>query len=129
MSDTDDQPPIEYLSYNGLGRSPTVWGVPFMAGLVIMCVCLLPAMLLGVFISPYGWLFAVTAVPLLIFARIQCETDDKALTKLAKEVKWALIKWMSGNPKIFGGTFTIAPVSYTRKLRNVESAIKAAIRR
>ncbi|MDR2207479.1 MAG: VirB3 family type IV secretion system protein [Azoarcus sp.] len=129
MSDIDDQEPIEYLSYNGLGRAPMVWGVPFMAGLGIVCACLLPSMMLGVFVSPYGWFFAVSAVPLLIFARIQCETDDRALTKIAKEVKWALIKWMSGNAGIFGGTFTIAPTSYTRKLRNVESAIKAAVRR
>lgn len=129
MDDTDDKPPVEYMSYNGLGRSPMVWGVPFMAGLAILCGTMLPAMLLGIFVSPIGWGFAVVAVPLVIFTKVMCATDDKAIVILLKEVKWAIIKQMSGNANIFGGTFTMSPVSYSRKIRNVECAIKAAVRR
>jgi type IV secretion system protein VirB3 len=126
--DIDDQPPQEYMSYNGLGRSPMVWGVPFMAGLGILCISLLPAMMLGVIIGPFGWLFSVLGIPLLLFAKWLCTTDDKALVILAKEIKWVILKNMGGNAKIFGNTFTNMPTAYKRKRKYVERAFKAAVR-
>ncbi len=54
---TDEQSPEEYISYNGLGRSPMIWGIPYMAGLAIMCLSLLGGLLLGTFVASWGWLF------------------------------------------------------------------------
>jgi type IV secretion system protein VirB3 len=125
----DDQQPNAYMSYNGLGRTPMLWGIPYMAGLTIMCLSLLPAMFLGIFISGAGWLFALIGVPLVIFAKSMCSTDDKALLILSKEIKWALLKSMGGNARLYGGAFMIAPTSYTRKTSDVTRGIEASIRR
>ena len=124
----DERPPLEYMSFNGFGRSPMVYGVPYMFGLFILCASLLPALALGTFVHGAGWLFALLALPLVFFARNMCLTDDKALEILGKEIKWALIKRMGGNARLYGGTFTMSPVSYGRKKINVERSIKASVR-
>jgi type IV secretion system protein VirB3 len=124
----EEHPPQEYMSFNGMGRSPMLWGIPYMAGLMIVSLSLLPAMALGTYVHGMGWSFALIAVPLLIFARSMCSTDDKALEMLGKELKWALIKAMSGNAKYHGGTLTLTPTSYGRKKVNVERNFAAAIR-
>jgi type IV secretion system protein VirB3 len=128
MNDPEETPPIEYMSYNGFGRSPKLWGVPYMAGLGIICASLLPAVALGTYVHGMGWAFGLIAIPLLVFAKSICETDDKAIEMLMKEVKWALIKKISGGGRYYGGTFTILPTSYGRKRKNVECGLKAIIR-
>jgi type IV secretion system protein VirB3 len=128
--DDGEQPPAVYKSFNGLGRPPMTWGVPYMAGLFIMCASMLPGLFLGVFIHPAGWLFTpVVGIPLVIYVRILCETDTQALRILRVEIKWAILKRMGGNSQFYGGTFGIAPMSYGRKRINVERGITAAIRR
>jgi type IV secretion system protein VirB3 len=125
----EDQAPQEYLSFNGLGRTPKTWGVPYMAGLAIMCISLLPGLFLGVFVHGAGWLFTpIVGLPLLFYVRTLCETDDQALRVLQLEIKWTILKRMGGNADLHGGTFTLAPTSYGRKLSNVQRGIKAAIR-
>jgi len=128
MDTDEEQEPKKWISYNGLGRLPKVWGVPYMAGLFIIVASLIPAMMLGTFVHDFGWLFALIAIPLIVFAKTMCATDDKALVILGKEVKWALIKKVSGTAKFYGGTLTIAPTSYGRKRINVERNFKAALR-
>lgn len=125
---TDDQPPAEYISYNGLGRSPMIWGIPYMAGLAILCVSLLGGMLLGTFVGPLGWGFAVAGIPVLLFIKMLCTNDDKAVQILMLEIKWTMLKAMGGNAKFHGGTMTMAPLTYGRKGKNVKRYFKAAIR-
>jgi type IV secretion system protein VirB3 len=129
-TEEEGQPPKEYMSYIGFGRSPKVWGVPYMAGLFIMCISLLPGLFLGVFIHAVGWLFApMVGIPLVLYVKVLCETDDQALRILRLELKWTILKKMGGNSDLYGGTLTMAPTSYGRKLSNVQHGIKAAIRR
>jgi type IV secretion system protein VirB3 len=128
MSDQlEEMPPTEYISYNGLGRSPMIWGIPYMTGLIVMCVSLLGGMLLGTFIGGLGWLFALIGVPILLFVKIISENDDRAVRILILEAKWVLIKLISGNAKYYGGTMTIAPITYGRKLKNVKRYFKTTI--
>jgi type IV secretion system protein VirB3 len=117
-----------YMSYNGLGRSPAIWGVPYMFGMFIICASLLPALFLGTFVHGSGWAFALIAIPLLIFAKSLCETDDRAINILMKEIKWAILKMMGGNSRLYNGMFTIAPMSYGRKLFNVKRGITTPVR-
>lgn len=126
---TEEQRPIEYVSYNGMARRPMIWGIPYMTGLAIMCVSLLGGLLLGTFIGGVGWLFALMGLPLVIFVKSLCENDDRAIDILILEVKWLLIKRFSGNSKFNGGTLTIAPTSYGRKLKNVKRYFEKTIRR
>jgi len=126
---TDEQPPIEYISYNGLGRSPMIWGVPYMTGLFIMSASLMAGLVFGTFVGRLGWFFALVGVPLLLFAKMLCINDDRAIRILLLETKWTLIKAMSGNAKYYGGTMTIAPTTYGRRLKHVRKYFEKAIRR
>ena len=125
---TDEHPPVEYISYNGLGRSPMIWGIPFMAGLAIMCLSLLGGLLLGTFIGGLGWLFALIGVPIALFVKMLCTNDDKAIQILILEIKWSILKTLSGNAKYHGGTMTIAPTTYGRKQKNVKRYFEKTIR-
>ncbi len=125
---TDEQPPIEYISYNGLGRSPMIWGIPYMAGLAIMCISLLGGLLLGTFVGGLGWLFALIGVPIALFFKMLCTNDDKAIQILMLEAKWTIIRAISGNTKFHGGTMAIAPTSYGRKLKHVKRYFEKTIR-
>ncbi|MRD49386.1 hypothetical protein GHT07_19085 [Caenimonas koreensis DSM 17982] len=125
---TDEKQPVEYISYNGLGRSPMIWGIPYMVGLAIMCVSLLGGMLLGTFVGGLGWLFALVGIPLALFAKMLCTNDDKAIQILLLEVKWSLIKAVSGNSALHGGTLAIAPTTYGRKLKNVKRYFETTVR-
>jgi type IV secretion system protein VirB3 len=128
MHEELEKEPVQYMSMNGFGRTPMLWGVPYMAGLGIVCASLLPAMVLGTYVHASGWLFVLIALPLLLFAKEMCRLDDKALQVLAKEVKWSLIRLMGGNTSYYDGMFTISPISYGRKQTNVERGIEASIR-
>lgn len=125
---TDEQPPEEYISYNGLGRSPMIWGIPYMVGLTIMCLSLLGGLLLGTFVGGLGWLFALIGVPIALFVKMLCTNDDKAIQILMLEVKWSILKALSGNAKYHGGTMAIAPTTYGRKLKNVKRYFKKTVR-
>ena len=125
---TDEQPPIEYVSYNGLGRSPMIWGIPYMVGLAIMCFSLIGGLMLGTFVGGLGWLFALLGVPMALFVKMLCTNDDKAIQILMLEVKWSILKALSGNAKYYGGTMAIAPTTYGRKLKNVKRYFKKTVR-
>jgi type IV secretion system protein VirB3 len=122
----NEEKPVEYISYNGLGRSPMLWGIPYMTGLFVMSFCLMGGMSLGVFVSPVGWLFSLIGVPVLLFVKSQCATDDKAIDILFLEMKWVILKSIGGNAKYFGGCLTITPISYGRKFKYVKRYFKKA---
>ena len=117
----------EYISYNGLGRSPMLWGIPYMTGLFVMSFSLMGGMVFGVFVSPIGWLFSVMGVPILLFVKSQCVTDDKAIDILFIEMKWFALKIFKSNAKKYGGTLTITPISFGRKYKHVKQYFKKAI--
>ena len=115
-----EQPATEYVSYNGLGRNPAIWGIPYMAGLAILCASLMGGMLLGTFVGPAGWLFALIGLPIALFIKSICETDDRAIGIVLLEAKWVLIKLTSGNAKYHGNTMAIAPTTYGRRRKSVK---------
>jgi type IV secretion system protein VirB3 len=114
-----EKPPVEYMSYNGLGRSAMIWGIPYMALLFIGSGSLLTAVLLALVYGPAGFLFLLLAAPVLIFLKMISATDGQALRILMLEAKWVAIKAMTGTARHFGGTLTIAPTSYGRQPKHV----------
>ncbi len=124
----EEQLPIEYISYNGLGRNPTIWGIPYMVGLAILCISMLGGLVLGTFVGGAGWLFSLIGIPLALFVKMLCETDDRAIKILMLEAKWTLIKKLTGNSQYHGNTMTIAPTSYGRKLKHVKRYFEKTIR-
>jgi len=123
----NEQPPIEYISYNGLNRSPMVWGIPYMAGLTTLCFSLLGGLILGTFVSKLGWLFILLGIPIALFIKMMCINDDKAIDILLLETKWTFIKKLSGNAQFYGGTLTISPIQYGRRFKHVKRYFKKTI--
>ena len=106
-----------------------VFGVPIAAGMVVGCSSLLLSLVLGMTLGVAGWLTGLAGIPVLIFIRVICESDDRAVEIFTLELKWALIKAMSGNSRFHGGTLGIAPTTYGRKAKDVKRYFEAAIRR
>lgn len=129
QSNNDELAPKEYISYNGLGRSPTIWGIAYMTGLAVVSTSLLGGLLLGVFVSQSGWFFALIGIPILIFIKIISTNDDRAVKLLFLETKWMVIKLIRGNAQYHGGTLTIAPLTYGRKLNDVKRYLEKTISR
>ena len=105
-----------------------IFGVPYMPGLVLVCISLLSGMIISNMIGVGGWLFSLVAVPLVIFANIVCADDDKALTILALEVKWTFIKMIGGNSMFHGKTLTMSPISFGLKVKDVKRYFKKTVR-
>lgn len=84
--------------------------------------------MLGTFVGGIGWLFVLIGVPIALFVKMLCTTDDKAIQILLLEAKWSLIKAISGNAKYHGGTMAIAPTSYGRKSKHVKRYFEKTIR-
>lgn len=125
----DEYQEPEYISYNALSRTPKVWGIPFMFFLMFGSSSLLVGMILGLIFGPLGWLIVLLVIPVFLYVKKICETDDQAMRILAIELKWFLIGKLTGNANYFGGTVTIAPNSYGRKLKNVKRYFKETVSR
>lgn len=121
----EDSQETVYVSYNGLGRNSMVFGVPYMAALAIGSGTAMLAMFALIRFGPPGLLVFLLAVPVLIFIRFICETDDKAIDIFLLEAKWSLIKAVSGLSKYFGGTLTLSPITYGRKRADVKRYFEA----
>lgn len=128
MSESDYQR-IGYISYSAMARSPMVWGIPFMALLSIGTGSLLLGYVSSFLFGLAGYLFALIAIPVLLFIKQISVTDDKAFNILLLEVKWKLIKSLTGNSKFYGGAMMIAPVSYGRKVSDVKQFIEKTVSR
>lgn len=97
-----------------------------MAGLFTMVFALLGALLLSSLFGGIGWLFALVALPIFMFFKVICADDDKAITTLKIEALWFLRKAVRGNAKYHGGTLTVVPAGYGRKLNDIKRYFKNA---
>jgi type IV secretion system protein VirB3 len=103
----------KYSSYNGMARSAMVWGIPLIPGLVVFTTFIIGALLLQVVIGSAGLFFAVLGIPILLYCKFLCETDDQAIRMLVLEV-WCYFQRRSSAG--FGKTYTLAPIKYGRKV-------------
>ena len=103
----------KYSAYAGLGRVAMYWGVPLIPLLLVVGFFVFVALIAGVFMGPGGLLFGGLSVPILLFLRKTCETDDQALRILWLEVLCVLRRrsW-----RMFGRTLTLAPIRYGQHL-------------
>ncbi len=77
----------KYPGYNGLARTPGVWGVPYMPALTVLVVSMTVALVSAGIWGPGGLLFFFLGVPVLMFFKHECETDDQGLRILWLELK------------------------------------------
>lgn len=104
----------KYSAYAGLGRVAMIWGVPLMPLMIVGCASVFTALSVAIFLGPGGLLFGGLGVPILLFLRQMCETDDQALRILWLELRCVMERraWW-----LFGKTLTLAPIHYGRFLK------------
>jgi type IV secretion system protein VirB3 len=102
-----------FPSYPGLARVPAVLGVPLMPALVAMVFGLLLSLVGGITLGPGGLLLGAVVVPVLVYFREMCSTDDQALRILWLEL---LCIMRRRHYVAFGKTLTLAPISYGKNL-------------
>lgn len=103
---TDKYVVKEFASLNGLGRPAMFFGVPLVAGLVVVAIAITTSFLAQIKFGMLGFLIFFLFIPILIVIRQLTSTDDHALRILFFEVKFFLKKIFSGN-KIYRGKFFI----------------------
>jgi len=122
----NEDAPQQYASYNGMSRVAMVAGIPFMPALMVFTIFVMGGIGLQMKFGLIGLLAATPAIPILIFFRIISENDDRAINILLLQAKWVLIKTFFSNPAFFGGTFTILPTKYGRRLSETKRSFKEA---
>ncbi|SMG61568.1 VirB3 family type IV secretion system protein [Paraburkholderia susongensis] len=103
----------KYSAYAGLARVASVYGVPLMPLLVVAVASLAVAMVGAAILGPGGLAFGALGLPVVLFFRQMCATDDQALRILWLEILCVLRRrnWLK-----FGKTLTLAPIRYGRSL-------------
>ena len=102
-----------YPSYAGLNRIAMIGGVPMFPALIVGCSSLIASMIGGFVLGPGGLLIGAAGVPIFLFLRHVCETDDQALRLFWLE----LCCWLDRRRvSMFGKTYTLAPMRYGRSL-------------
>lgn len=115
-----------YPGFNGLGRTATLWGVPYMALLVVVVISMFTGVLVAFFVGPGGLLFVFLGFPVLLWFKSICETDDQGLRIMWLEMRCKLYFAMlrlrafvnaSRSAPRFGNTATLSPLRYGRQRR------------
>lgn len=102
--------PNEYPSYNGLARNAMIFGVPLLPAIFTFIFFVLATLFLTMVMGPGGLLLALPAIPIFLFMRTICETDDQALRIIGLELYWFMHRFRSHIPK----TLTMTPIKYGR---------------
>lgn len=110
-----------YPAYNGLARVAMVWGVPLMPALAISCPVMIISIVLAALFGPGGLLFLLVVVPVFIFLKQTCESDDQAIRMLWLELKIVLFRRYT---HLFGKSFTLTPIKYGRRLPVYRQAVR-----
>jgi type IV secretion system protein VirB3 len=102
-----------YPSFEGLNRTAMIAGVPLFPALITGCSSLMASMIGGFVLGPGGLLIGTAGVPIFLFLRHVCETDDQALRLFWLELRcWLDRRCVS----MFGKTYTLGPMRYGRAL-------------
>jgi len=115
-----------YPGFNGLGRTAGIWGVPYMAMLVVVVCSMFVGVIAGAILGPGGLAFAFLGAPVLLYFKQVCETDDQGLRIMWLEMRCRFYFRMQklrafinskGAALRFGNTLTLAPLRYGRQRR------------
>ena len=115
-----------YPGFNGLGRTAAIWGVPYMAMLVVVVASMFTGVLVAFFVGPGGLLFVFLGFPVLLWFKHICETDDQGLWIMWLQFRCRFYFWRlrirarvnaARAAPNFGNTSTLAPLRYGRQRR------------
>jgi type IV secretion system protein VirB3 len=113
-----------YPAYGALDRVASIKGVPLMPGLMVFCGSLMLGLAGGLMLGVGGLLLALVGVPILLYFRFVCETDDQALRIVGLELMCLVDRRLAG---WFGGTYTLAPIQYGRRRQAYRTELDALI--
>lgn len=112
-----------YPSFGGLNRTAMVWGIPMLPGMLVVGVSLIAGLIAGVLLGPGGFLLALAGVPVLMFFKFQCVTDDQALRIMGFEFMCWVMRFRC---RLFGKGLTLAPMRYGRSKKQLIRSFQAA---
>ena len=111
-----------YASYNGLSRTATYWGVPYVEGMGIFTVSVMVSLITAFASGGIVWLYPLAVGgAILMFLKTLCENDDAGLDMFITELKWRFIKSLSNDSGRYGGKLTIHSIRYRNEVSNVEA--------
>ena len=116
MRNTEDIHTEQY-TFNALGRSAMVLGVPLLAIAATGFAVVMATMILMPFLKGKALLMLFMALPVFLFLRTISANDDQALQIVMLEVKWFFRR---KNSKLFNGTNTILATKFGRQLSDYQ---------
>ena len=111
-----------YPSFEGLNRTAMVWGIPMLPGMLVVGVSLVAGLIAGVVLGPGGLLLALAGVPVLMFFKFQCVTDDQALRIMGFEFMCWVMRFRC---RLFGKGLTLSPMRYGRGKKQLIRSFQA----
>lgn len=110
-----------YPAYTGLSRVAMAGGIPLLALLAVGGFFGIAAVICAAIVGPGGLLVATAALPILLFIRHLCETDDQAMRILGFEI---LCAFQRVKCTLYGKSLTLAPMQYGQRLSIYRNAFR-----
>lgn len=112
----DTQEEIKYLTYNGMSRKPTFWGIPLIP-FITLFFPLIMSLLIGIRIFGLikGLIIPLILASILIFIKIKCTNDSNALVRLFWVYRGIIYRFFSGSIIV---SFSCANKKINRKKLN-----------
>jgi type IV secretion system protein VirB3 len=111
MSEERETIHTEQYTFNALGRSAMIAGVPLIALALTGFITVMATMVLMPFLGGKALLLLAMIIPVFMFLRTICANDDQAVRIIKLETMWFFRK---RNSKNFGGTNTILANKFGR---------------
>ncbi|WP_130305324.1 VirB3 family type IV secretion system protein [Advenella incenata] len=107
----------KFPTFNALGRSALVLGIPLMPLVLLVGLSLVVTMALLIFIHGKALLFLLIPLPVIVFMKTVSRNDDQAL----KVIGYELMSWFyRRNAAFFNGTTTILATQFGRNLHDYQ---------
>lgn len=111
----------QFPSYNGLDRVIMFMGVPLIPAVLIFLLLLLVSLIAQKMLGLIGLAFMMLGLPIFLFLKQICETDDRALNMLTLEM---LFRFKRRYYQEFGNTLTYLPTKYLRNGKYIQQVLK-----
>lgn len=111
----------QFPSYNGLDRVIMFMGVPLIPAILIFLLLLLVSLVAQKILGIIGLAFMMLGLPIFLFLKQICETDDRALNMLALEM---LFRFKRRYYQEFGNTLTYLQTNYLRNGKYIQQVLK-----
>ncbi len=119
MSQTDEKKVLEekFPTFNALGRSALVAGIPLIPLVMLSASTLVITMLLLTFLQGKALFFLIIPLPVIFFMKTVSRNDDQALQVIGYEL---LCWFFRRNATMFNGTTTFLATQFGRNIHDYQ---------